>query len=87
MERKQVTYSGLVAMGLVAVTLLTLSCNAYYGGQVTQKPYWTAERKRSFTKAILVIGQAIERERCLSAVILTASDTKTCFECHDTIKR
>lgn len=87
MERKYkyIWRSLVIASGFgLLLTLLFCNCNS---GQVTPKEFWTAERKRIFTKFILIYGQARQRERCLSVDIKTASDTKSCFDCHDKIVR
>ena len=87
MERKHKILRALVKVTQPTVILFTLLfCSCKSGQAVYQEQDTVEQRERNLTTLRMVI-KVRQRIYCLSADIKVASDTKACFDCHDTIER
>lgn len=86
MERKRKGLLGVIvilAACLFLLTLLFCGCNS---GQIERQDDKQQRYAETLLTVVRIIWKAKQRTFCLSADISVASDTDTCFDCHDKIE-
>jgi len=87
MERNSKTVRIAVKLVILLVVPVTLLSCRQNGGQVTPKTDITSQQREVLLQVVRILCKAQQQRYCLSAPILTASDTNACFDCHDKIRR